>query len=146
MNKSYGILCLVILFFSGCTSIDYFGKTYPPTTQVDLYFSKADINKEYEVMGSAIETAADFVSEEKMQDALRQKGCSVGADAILIESFKRIKVGENTDISNFESGETRKHSHHHHKRETYTNSNFGTENTNYVTERQIKASFLKYRK
>jgi len=90
--------------------------------------------------------AADFISEEKMQQALRQKGCSVGADAILIESFKRIKVGENTDTSEFGGGEVKKHTKHHHERKTYTNTSFGTSNTNYVTERQIKASFLKYKK
>lgn len=145
MMSYFRFLFLIVLLFSGCTSIDYFGTYYPPTTHVDLYFSKGDIKKQYEVMGTAMETAQDFVSDEEMQQALRKKGCSVGADAILIESFKRIKVGETTDTSDFETGKIRKHKHHHHKTEIYSDTNFGSEDTNYVTERQIKASFLKYK-
>jgi hypothetical protein len=139
-----------VLLIAGCTSIDYFGEHYPPTTSIDLYFSKDDIKKPYEVMGKAIEQSDDFVSEAKMQEKLKEKGCEVGADAILIESFGRIKVGENTNMSDLGSGEIREKRHHsrHHssKKETFVTTNFSQENTNYVTEKQIKASFLKYKK
>lgn len=143
---NFFFLSIIILLLTGCTSIDYFGKYYPPTTSVDLYFSANDIKQAYEIMGQAIETADDFVSEQKMQQALKEKGCQVGADAILIESFRKIKVGETTDYNDYSDTTVHKKSHHHHKHENISTYDYGTSNTQDVTERQIKASFLKYKK
>ncbi len=54
------------LFFLACASVDYMGKTYPPTTKIDIYYSKEDIKKEYEVMGKAL-CKGSFASSETME-------------------------------------------------------------------------------
>ena len=44
--KFTGLLVLVALLAIGCASVNYVGKSFEPTTNVDLYFSKEDIEKE----------------------------------------------------------------------------------------------------
>lgn len=52
MKTSAPVLAVVaVLAMAGCVSTDYVGKSYAPTSQVDLYFSEADITLPYEVMG-----------------------------------------------------------------------------------------------
>ena len=55
----------VILLLAACTKLDYIGEEYPPTQHVDLFFSEADIEYDYKVMGRILATAGDFVGSEK---------------------------------------------------------------------------------
>ena len=44
--KITGLLVLAALLAIGCTEVDYVGESFKPTTNVDLYFSKEDIERE----------------------------------------------------------------------------------------------------
>ena len=60
----------------------YVGKSFEPTTNVDLYFSKEDIQKEYTVMGHAIGSGTSDSND--IQKALIEEAKEKGADAVLI--------------------------------------------------------------
>jgi len=109
--KTYIILILIIII--GCTAnVNYVGKEFEPTTTVDVYFSAAEIEKEYTIIGHAIGSGGDFVSNDKIQGKLIDEAKSKGADAILITGVEKSNIptgGGSTD------------------------------------EKQIKASFLKYK-
>jgi hypothetical protein len=95
-----------------CAHVNYVGKSLEPTTDVDVYFSTAELEHEYVVIGHAIGTGQTFVSNDKIGRKLIEKARSKGADAILITG-----VGKD----NVPAGD-------------------GS-----VTEKQIQASFLKYK-
>jgi len=44
--KFTGLLVLVTLLAIGCANVNYVGKSFEPTTNVDFYFSKEDIERE----------------------------------------------------------------------------------------------------
>ena len=60
----------------------YVGKSFEPTTNVDLYFSKEDIQKEYTVMGHAIGSGTSDSND--IQKALIEEAKEKGAGAVLI--------------------------------------------------------------
>lgn len=49
----------------GCTKIDYVGKQFAPTTDVAVFFSLDDVDREYDSMGRLTATANDIVSAKK---------------------------------------------------------------------------------
>jgi len=102
---------LVTLLAIGCASVNYVGKSFDPTTSVDVYFSKEEIKMEYTVLGHAIGSGT-IVSNDKIQEKLIEEAKRKGADAILITGLGK------------------------------SNVTFGTSST---AEKQIKASFLKYK-
>ena len=80
----------------GCTNIKYIGESYPPTNHVDVFFSEADINREYKVMGHVNATAGDFVSVEKMFEDIKKKAMEKGADAVVVLGLDENIVSEST--------------------------------------------------
>ena len=103
---------LLLFLVFGCAHINYVGKTYDPTDQVDVYYAKEDIPREYTVMGHAVGGGQLLVSTSKIQNELIEKAKSTGADAILITEIGR-------EISE--------------------------ENDGFDAEKQVKATFLKYK-
>ncbi len=104
-------LFLVVLIF-GCAHINYVGKSYDPTDQVEVYYSEQDISREYTVMGHAVGGGQLLVSTGKIQNKLIEKAKSKGADAVLITGIGR-EIGE--------------------------------ESEGFDAEKQVKATFLKYK-
>lgn len=89
-NKyTVSFLVVLVLFISACARVEYVGRSYNPTFQVDLYFSKDDIKKDYEVMGRAISHGTDL-DMEKLQEALIKEARQRGADGIIISDVERI--------------------------------------------------------
>jgi len=80
--KFTGLPVLVKLLAIGCANVNYVGKSFEPTTNVDLYFSKEDIEKEYTVMGHAIGSGTSDSNE--IQKALIEEAKEKGTDAVLI--------------------------------------------------------------
>jgi len=74
---------LVTLLAIGCTSVNYVGESFDPTTDVDVYYSKEDIKKEYTVMGHATGLGT-LASNDKIQKTLIEEARRKGADAVLI--------------------------------------------------------------
>jgi hypothetical protein len=107
-------MALMVLLFGvlACAHVNYVGRSFEPTTKIDVYFSKEEIAREYVIIGHAVGTGKSFVSNEEIVDKLIEKAKSKGADAILITG-----VGQD----NASSGD-------------------GS-----VAEKQIHASFLKYK-
>ena len=78
------LIVLIAVLSVSCTKIDYVGKSYSPTTEVDIYFSLDDVKGAYEVMGHLTASAGTFVSSEKMQEEILKKAREKGADAVVI--------------------------------------------------------------
>jgi len=87
---------VVFLLMAGCASVNYLGESYPPTRHADLYFSEADVKKEYKVIGRMEATAdADesIYSGEKFTEAILKKAREKGADGVVILDFGKVMTG-----------------------------------------------------
>ena len=116
-------LLILALFVIACAErVDYIGNSYTPTTNVELFFSEDDIKEEYVEMGRAIAHAGTNVSSEELLEDLREKARERGADAILVHNFGLVEVGDTTRWDENQSS------------------------TRVVEERQIEATFIKYKK
>ena len=76
-------------FILACSHINYVGKSYQQTKNVDVYFSESATGREYEVMGHAISAGQIFVSEDDLQEKLIEEAKLKGADAIIITGIDR---------------------------------------------------------
>jgi hypothetical protein len=85
-------MALIVLLFGvlACAHVNYVGRSFEPTTKIDVYFSKEEIEREYVIIGHAVGTGKSFVSNDKIINKLIEEAKSKGADAILITA-----VGEN---------------------------------------------------
>ena len=93
-------IILILLTVIGCTAnVNYVGKKFEPTTSVDVYYSEDEIEKEYTVMGHAIGSGGNFISNDKIQEKLISEAKSKGADAILITGLGKsnIPMGEGSE-------------------------------------------------
>lgn len=99
--KNVLIVLAVSVVLTSCVSTDYVGKTYAPTSNVDIYVSEADIKQEYEVMGEILAESDDmmFTSGEKMQEKIVEKAKEKGADGIIFNSLEKKTTGEETTNS-----------------------------------------------
>ncbi len=128
---------LLLLACAACTKIDYVGEEYPPTTNVDLYFAEADVERDYKIMGRVVATAEDYTGTSKMQDKIMEEACKKGADGVVILGLERYQSGES----------------HTYKETTETeNSKKGSKSTTTATtktdiqeKKEITALFIKYR-
>ena len=88
---------LYLLFIAvGCTTINYIGESYPPSQQVDLYFSEKDIDKEYRVVGRIVATANAhelIYSSDKFTQSILKKARKKGADGVVILGFEKVMTG-----------------------------------------------------
>ncbi len=121
-------LMVLVLFVGACSErgVDYVGTSYSPTTDVDLYFSEFDVEEDYVVMGRAVARAGTRVSTKRLQEKLLQEAREKGADGVIIHEFDRVPVGEITNEN--------------------TSGNTTITTTTVREERQIEATFIKYKK
>jgi len=124
----------LLLLAGACAHVDYVGKTYPPTTKVEVFFSEEDVVEPYEIMGRVVATANDIVSSEKIQDQIMEKAQKKGADAVVITGLERHKSGETTNYR-----ETTRE-----KRRGVTTTSGGS-TTQSEHEKAVTALFLKYK-
>ena len=90
------LVTLLTLLVIGCASVNYLGKSYDPTTTVDVYFSKEEIEREYTVMGHAIGSSG-WISLIELQKRLMEEAKRKGADAVLITGLGK-DSGSDFDI------------------------------------------------
>lgn len=124
----------LLLLAGACAHVDYVGKSYTPTTKVEIFFAEEDVIEPYEIMGRVVATADEIVSAEKMQDQIMEKAQKKGADAVVITGLERYKSGETTSYT-----ETTKE----RKRGVTTTS--GGSSTQSDSKKEVTALFLKYR-
>jgi len=134
--KALSLMALSVLLAVSCTKIDYVGKSYAPTTDVDMYFSLDDIKGEYEVMGHLTATAGTFVNSEDMTEKILEKAREKGADAVVILGLDHYVVDSGSSWS--ETTETTKTSGGV-KTTTSGSQSSGTEEM-----KEISARFIKY--
>ena len=106
------VLISVIILSISCARVNYVGRKYVPTNNIDMYYSKEEIKREYIVMGHALGSGTFTVSNDGIMKKMIEKAKISGADAILITGLGK---------SNVQAG------------------------NGSVDEKQIKASFLKYK-
>jgi hypothetical protein len=126
------LLIAAYAFLVGCTTTDYFGKTYPPTQRVAVFFSAQDVSRPFEVMGVIHAQADELVSFQAMQRQLMTDAMQKGADAILIENVGKIETGITTVESRIKEKNAR------HSSTTFSSAQI-------ETDRVVKAQLLKYR-
>jgi hypothetical protein len=80
------------LFIIQCAQVNYVGKTFSPTSDIDVYYSEHEIEKEFTTIGHAMGSGGFLVSNEKIQDELVKKARSVGADGVIITEVDKSKV------------------------------------------------------
>ncbi len=74
---------LFIALLAACSTPSYFGKSYTPTQNVDVYLDKADVKKTYTTMGST-NMAKGFSSLEAVQRKVIEMGKAKGADGVIM--------------------------------------------------------------
>ncbi|MBV9491827.1 MAG: hypothetical protein JO069_19200 [Verrucomicrobia bacterium] len=128
------VLLAFCAFLAGCTTTDYFGKTYPPTQRVETFFSPQDVRRPYEVMGQLRAQADDVVSPGAIQQKMVTEAMQKGADAILIEHVGNVQTGFTT-VEN----KTKE------KKKSGRSSSTAISTTQIETNRVVTAKLLKYR-
>ncbi len=127
------LLIAPLIFAMACTNIKYIGESYPPTANLDVYFSEADVERDYKVMGHVNASAGEFVSVEKMVDDIKKKAMEKGADGVIFLGLEEEVVGESVNDTST----------------TETKGNKTTEAAQTTTstskENKIKAIFIKYK-
>ncbi|MGA8658949.1 MAG: hypothetical protein WB586_22690 [Chthoniobacterales bacterium] len=132
--QTWLVLFAFCLLLTDCTTTDYFGKTYPPTQRVDVFFSPQDVRRSYEVMGEIHAQADELVNLQAMQRQLVNEAMQKGADAILIEHVGKTETGFTTvEQKNKE------------KKKSGQSSSSTVSTTQIETNRVVTAKLLKYR-
>lgn len=102
MLKAFRICVGILLFMVaavGChyVEINYIGKSYPPTVNVNMYFDRADVPENEKVIGRAIVTAPEGTKGEKVKEGLLKEARAKGADAILVGPAKKYLTGTSSN-------------------------------------------------
>lgn len=126
------MLLALTLLIAGCAHLDYVGKTYAPTQNVDVVYSEHDLHREYTVIGQLVATGDELVSASKLQDKIVERARQVGADAVIIEGMDHVVTGSTTNYT-----ESRKDKDRDHR----TN---GTAVTTTQQSKRIRARFVRY--
>ena len=97
MLKAMVFAVVVPLAATSCATIDYVGETYQPTTHVDLFFSEAEVGRDYKVIGQVNATGDQFVTASGLHQKLMARAHQIGADAVIILEISRRKLLDQKD-------------------------------------------------
>lgn len=128
------LLFASVLFFSCGNQVIYFGRQYPETTHVDIYFRESDITEPNEIMGKLTYEVTAKKTSDKVQAKLTEHVRKKGADAIIFDDIALTNTGSTTAGAGAGSGG---------KRGFF--GIFGSK-TKYEKGQQIKATLVKYKK
>ncbi|TDO19052.1 hypothetical protein [Pedobacter duraquae] len=88
MKKLLTLAAGTLLFLSSCaTRVNYIGRTYNPTTDVELFFNTNDVPKKFEVIGKIQGENYGFRNFERLQTKIVEEAKKHGADAIIISGM-----------------------------------------------------------
>ena len=126
-----------IAILSSCESdIAYLGESYAPTANVECFYSSTDIKRPYKIMGKAIASPGVFADNNRFLGDIMNSARMNGADAILVESFNKIKTGQTSSWNSDGWAEGK-------KKEAWW-SESGSANTQDTTTLQAHIYFIKY--
>jgi len=138
MTIRWLMLAVLPVLLSGCAHMDYAGQSFPPTQQVDLFFSEANVGREYMVMGELTGTGDQLVSTQKLQDEMVKKAREKGADGVVILGLEHFQSGQSTNYSeNTTQGQNK-------KGKTVTTTS-GSSTTSSEEKKRIRALLIKYK-
>ena len=103
MIRFFTIISTALLCVA-CVNTDYLGKSYAPTTSVDIYYSMSDVTRSHEVMGKITAKAMEGWDSNAMVEELRKQAMAKGADAIVIENTHTEITGSTSTTSGKSSG------------------------------------------
>lgn len=142
-----GCFCL-----SGCgPSVEYIGKSYPPTTNVEIFFNPADVKKPYETIGKVDGKAWPLSGYDKIQESIVKEAKKRGADAVIITRSGEQTVGTTTNSSTTSTGDSKTTTtgdkDNGQSKETGWNASITTNSSvNQQTEKVVNADFIRYTK
>jgi len=114
--------------------IIYYGRTYPSTDQVDIFFRESDIEQPNEIMGKATYEVTAKKSSDKVQNSIIDKMKKKGADAIVFDDISLTTIGSTSGSTGAATGNRRGFL-----------GVFGSK-TKYSKGQMIKATLVKYKK
>lgn len=106
------VLVSLACLAAGCATIDFVGESYEPTAHVDVFFSEADVPRQYRVIGQVLASGDQFVSASSLNARMLARAREKGADAVIILEVSRKPmiapetVTETTTISEGSGGKT----------------------------------------
>jgi len=134
MKKTTTFALLIFLIagsLSACTSPKYFGKTYSPTSDVDVYLAREDVKKNFTTMGTT-DIGKGFGSLESAQQKVIELGKAKGADGVIMVLTEEV-------VSTSQTG-TGVVTRSKKKNVIGTSSSSSTD----VKQKKIMATFIKY--
>lgn len=136
MEKIKFTLYLILwIILTGCgNQIIYYGRSYSPTQNVDIYFREADVKESHEVMGKVTLEMSARKSSDKIQQKLLKRAKDKGADAIIFDDISLTTTGSSTGGAAAGGGGRRGFL-----------GIFGSK-TKYEKGQQVKGTLLKYKK
>lgn len=140
MNRIY-LLALLSLLLTNCSPhVQYIGRTYQPTEEVDLYFNPTDIKHEYETMGRVEGIAGMLYTDySDIQEEIIKVARRKGADGVLIYNMGKRTLSQNTNsATRVGTGSTDIFGG---KQTMVTTSS----STNALTQNTLQADFIKYK-
>ncbi|MBL7841213.1 MAG: hypothetical protein JNJ75_13810 [Cyclobacteriaceae bacterium] len=135
MIFSKPVFFLLLLVLSACgNKIIYYGRSYQPTQNVDLYFREGDISEPNEIMGKLTYEVTAKKASDKVQAKLTEYVKKKGADAIIFDDVSLTNTGSTSGGAGAGAGRKRIF--------------FGlfTTKTKYSKGQQVKATIIKYKK
>jgi hypothetical protein len=138
MKTRWSLVAALLMTASSCAHLDYAGQSFPPTQNVDLFYSEANVGREYMLMGELTGTGDQFVSSQKLQDQMLVKAREKGADAVVILGLEHFQSGQNTDYSESTTeGKT--------KKGKTVSTTSGSSSTSSEESKRIRALLIKYK-
>ena len=122
---------LIMGMLAACSTPKYFGKTYTPTSNVDVYLAKEDVKKNYTTMGTT-DVGKGFGSLEAAQQKVIELGKAKGADGVIMVLSEEV-------VSTQQTG-TGVVSRSNRKNVTGTSSSSTVD----IKQKKISATFIKY--
>lgn len=133
--KRYSFYFLLIILLASCSDrIIYYGRSYPTTSNLDLYFRESDVSEPHEIMGKATLEVSAKKSSDKVQAKLEERARKKGADALIFDDILLTNTGAKTGGAAAGTGGRRGFL-----------GIFGSK-TKYSKGQQVKATLVKYRK
>ncbi len=114
--------------------IIYYGRTYPPTEKIEIFFREGDITEPNEIMGKATYEVTAKKNSDKVQKNIIDKMKKKGADAIVFDDISLTTIGSTSGSAAAGAG----------RRRGFLGI-FGTK-TKYSKGQLIKATLVKYKK
>src|SRR5262245_41637136 len=131
----------LVLVIAGCVSVDYVGKSYPPTAQVDVYTSMTDVKRPYTTIGE-VRAEVDVIpfsdSAQQLQEKMIAEARKRGANGIVLGGLDRRRVIGPTSqtVGKVKTGKSSKGK----KTKTYTE----TTTTNTEDKVQLRGTLIRY--